>query len=245
MLLALQTNLCDEVETVGYVGRFLAYKKTGELLPYVMQSTLLLLAPVLFAASIYMTLGRIVRSVQGDQYSLIRLRWLTSIFVTGDVLCFMIQGGGAGMLVKSTSASDSKRGENIIIGGLIFQILVFAVFVLVAVVFNIRARQHNLREKFHYVPWQTILFMLYVTSGLIMLRNIFRVVEYAMGQQGYLLQNEWCIYVFDGLPMLLVVLFVAVRYPSKLYKKRDPAMLGADESGLVLTKSGNLSHFQS
>lgn len=40
--------------------------------------------------------------------------------------------------------------------------------------------------------------MLYATSGLIMLRNIFRVVEYAMGQEAYLLSNEWCVYIFDG-----------------------------------------------
>lgn len=42
------------VETVGYIGRALAYSSTGELIPYVLQSTLLLLGPILFAASLYM-----------------------------------------------------------------------------------------------------------------------------------------------------------------------------------------------
>lgn len=41
------------VEAVGYVGRALAYNATGELIPYVLQSTLLLLGPILFAASLY------------------------------------------------------------------------------------------------------------------------------------------------------------------------------------------------
>jgi hypothetical protein len=59
-----------------------------------MQSLLLLLAPALFAASIYMVLGRIIRLTDGESHSLIRASWLTKIFVTGDVLSFLAQSGG-------------------------------------------------------------------------------------------------------------------------------------------------------
>lgn len=62
--------------------------------PYVVQTLLLLVAPALIAASIYMILGRIIASVDGESYSLIRKRWLTKVFVTSDVVTFFIQLGG-------------------------------------------------------------------------------------------------------------------------------------------------------
>ena len=64
------------------------------LAPYVMQSTLLLVAPALFAASIYMELGRIIHLVKGQKHALIRVSWMTKIFVTGDILSFLMQASG-------------------------------------------------------------------------------------------------------------------------------------------------------
>lgn len=59
-----------------------------------MQATLLLVAPALFAATIYMELGRIIAMVDGEGHVKIPLRWLTKIFVIGDVFSFMLQGAG-------------------------------------------------------------------------------------------------------------------------------------------------------
>lgn len=59
-----------------------------------MQSTLLLVAPALFAASIYMELGRIIRLVKGEKLSLVRVTLMTKIFVSGDVLSFLMQASG-------------------------------------------------------------------------------------------------------------------------------------------------------
>jgi hypothetical protein len=62
--------------------------------PYIIQAILLLVAPALFAATIYMQLGRIIMLLQGESRAPIRKKWLTKIFVTGDVLSFVLQGGG-------------------------------------------------------------------------------------------------------------------------------------------------------
>ena len=62
--------------------------------PYIIQSVLLLLGPTLFAASIYMILGRMVVLLDADNYSLISPKWLTKVFVLGDVLSFFTQSGG-------------------------------------------------------------------------------------------------------------------------------------------------------
>lgn len=84
------------VETIGYVGRVISSRQSPDwtLIPYILQSLLLLLGPALFAASIYMILARIIRLVNGEKHSIIKIKWLTAIFVTGDVLSFFAQSGG-------------------------------------------------------------------------------------------------------------------------------------------------------
>tara|TARA_R110002003_G_scaffold9_36_gene681 strand:- start:8355 stop:8507 length:153 start_codon:yes stop_codon:yes gene_type:complete len=41
-----------------------------------------------------MMLGRIILVTDGEHYSIIRKRWLTKLFVTGDVISFLMQGAG-------------------------------------------------------------------------------------------------------------------------------------------------------
>ncbi len=65
-------------------------------------------------------------------------------------------------------------------------------------------------------PWKQTLYMLYGVSVLIMIRSIFRVAEYVMGQDGYPLTYEWTLYIFDALLMLIVMIIFYLRYPSKL-----------------------------
>jgi hypothetical protein len=61
---------------------------------YSIHTILVLVAPSVFAASIYMCLGRIILITDGEQHSVIRGKWLTKIFVVGDVLSFIMQGAG-------------------------------------------------------------------------------------------------------------------------------------------------------
>jgi hypothetical protein len=59
-----------------------------------MQSLLILLAPALFAASIYMVLARIINLVDGEALSVIKVKFVTKVFVLGDVLSFLVQSTG-------------------------------------------------------------------------------------------------------------------------------------------------------
>lgn len=99
------------VETVGYVGRAISSTESPNFNknPYIIQSVLLLLGPTLFAASIYMTLGRIIRLLDAGQYSLVPARWITKLFVLGDVLSFFAQGAGA-YLVHLSEIDSPLRG---------------------------------------------------------------------------------------------------------------------------------------
>ncbi|WAR59087.1 hypothetical protein PtB15_10B429 [Puccinia triticina] len=58
------------------------------------QTLLLLLAPTLFAGSLYMVHTRIVRLTGGEAHSVVPVRWLTKVFVAGDLLSFVLQAIG-------------------------------------------------------------------------------------------------------------------------------------------------------
>lgn len=203
------------VEVVGYAARAVAKNKTEQLMPYVIQSTFILVAPALFAASIYMILGRLIRSMSATSLSIVPVRWLTKIFVCGDIASFVVQASGAGVMV---TADSMKTGENIILGGLFIQIIIFGLFGVTSAVFHVRARRYRPHSD---LGWEKTMVMLYTVSALIMVRSIFRVVEYIMGHDGYPLKNEWTLYIFDAVLMFGVIMMLGWRYPDNLHPKKD------------------------
>ncbi|KAL6699271.1 RTA1 like domain-containing protein [Trichoderma pleuroticola] len=208
-------------EFVGFIGRAASGVQTvgcWTLGPYLIQSMFILLAPALFAASIYMILGRIILLVEGQEHSIIRPQWLTKIFVTGDVVCFFMLAGGSGILASAkNNPSMSDTGNNVIIGGLVLQLIWFAIFVVVAGVFHYRMRSiPTARSQQPECRWQIYLQTLYVSGILIIVRNLFRVIEYVEGNGGYLLSRETFIYIFDALPMLVIVLWLHWRHPGEI-----------------------------
>jgi hypothetical protein len=168
-------------EAIGYAARVAAHNDTDSLTPYIIQSSLILIAPILFAASVYMILGRLIARTDSSSYSIIRAKWVTKCFVAGDVLCFFIQSGGAGMLTSAKDAESFKRGENIILGGLVLQILIFLFFVVVASIWHRRLSAQPTAAAAE-LPWKKYTGLLYAASAFITVRNLCRVIEYAMGK---------------------------------------------------------------
>ncbi|PMD28783.1 RTA1-domain-containing protein [Hyaloscypha variabilis F] len=191
--------------------------------PYVIQSVLPLVAPALFAGSIYMILGRIILIIDGESHSIIRRKWLTKMFVCGDVLAFMIQAGGSGFM-SGGSPSSMKTGEKIVVGGLFVQILFFGLFVVVALAFHYRMRKvPTVRVCSEPVPWERHLHALYVSSALIMVRSIFRVIEFLTGNTGYIFSHEWFMWLFDALLMMFVLILFVYIHPGEIRRYLDGA----------------------
>ena len=172
------------VEIIGYGARAVGKSKPKATVPYVIQALFILLAPILFAASVYMFLSRIVRATGGAVNSMVRPKWLTRIFVGGDVLCFLVQAVGGAILAGSDSKRGSDLGKAVILTGLCLQMVIFGFFVIVAAVWHRRMSQEsdeNLGTA--DLNWRKYLTMLYTVSGIITVRNLFRVIEYAMGSK--------------------------------------------------------------
>ncbi|KAJ5835683.1 hypothetical protein N7447_001709 [Penicillium robsamsonii] len=210
-------------EIVGYIGRAASSKQSPDwtLGPYIVQTLCLLLAPALLAASIYMLLGRIILVLQAESHAILKKKWLTKIFVTGDVMSFLLQGAGGG-IQSSGSLDGMKTGERIIIAGLFVQIIFFGFFIVVAVLFDLKLRKYRIPRCFSgEVPWRKHLNILYAASTLILIRSAFRLVEYVQGNQGYLLHHEIYLYVFDSLLILIAMIIFNVAHPSEITRLLD------------------------
>ncbi|KAH8892743.1 RTA1-domain-containing protein [Thozetella sp. PMI_491] len=209
-------------EAIGYVGRAMSAQEAPNFTknPYIIQSILLLLGPTLFAASIYMVLGRLIVLLEAEHHSIIPPRWLTKVFVLGDVLSFFAQSGGGGMLATAKDNDAVKRGQNIILGGLGIQILFFGFFMVVTLVFHLRLqRRPTNRSRTLTTPWKMLLMVLYGSSAFIMLRSAFRVAEYVDSLGTELKSKEIYIYLLDALLMALTALMYNVFHPSRVIRR--------------------------
>lgn len=207
------------METIGYAARIACYNDTSKLGSYVIQQMFILLPPVLFAASIYMMLGRIIVALNGEAYSPIRTSRLTKTFVIGDIVAFYIQGGGGGLTAIGTKSTGkginfAVLGQWIVIGGLVVQILIFGLFCVTAYRFHMQFVASVVLPV--WKDWKRMMMILYVVSGLIMIRSLFRVIEFAAGADGYLMTHEWPLYVFDTILMFLVLLVLYFYHPCRI-----------------------------
>ena len=206
------------LEIAAYVCRSLSHNNTQSLGPYVIASIFALVAPALFAATIYMILGRIIRLLDAAHLSPVRVTLLTKIFVIGDVFSFAVQSVGAQMQTGK-DVDKQKFGQKLIIGALFLQIFIFGLFVVVAGVFNWRIARKPTQPA-EGAPWRKHMGALYTASGLILLRNVVRTIEYIQGSEGYIVVHEAFLYGFDAAPMCLVLVIMALLYAPAFLRPR-------------------------
>ncbi|TVY33551.1 Protein RTA1 [Lachnellula subtilissima] len=218
------------LECIGYVGRALAHNNETNMSIFIMQTLTLLVAPALFAASIYMILGRLVLATRGESLAPIRASRLTKIFVCGDVVAFLVQAGGGGLMAQQKT-QDS--GKFIVLAGLFIQIIFFGIFVITSSIFHKRLAGSPTQESL-VVPRQKYMFALYFASLLILIRSVFRVLEFAGGNTGPLESSEVYLYVFDAILMLGVMVGFNIVHPGAIIGRKaqkDSILLSDRESG--------------
>lgn len=191
------------VEVVGYIGRAVSAKHVYSLPPFAIQTVFLLVAPTLYAASIYMLFGRMAHLMFVENLMIMPARYNTLIFVLGDVGSLLLQAAGGGM-----EAGESTRhtGSKIVTAGLFIQIGFFGIFMINEFLFVFRVRSLRGENKIagQATKWIRYNWILIVTSGMILIRSIVRTVEFIEGYYGYISGHEWFLYVFDAVPMFLL-----------------------------------------
>ncbi|KAH8698919.1 RTA1 like protein-domain-containing protein [Talaromyces proteolyticus] len=214
-------------ETFGYYGRAWSHNNRTKIGSWALQEMLILCAPALVAATIYMTLARVIRACDAEHMSSIRTKWLTFIFVLNDIICFCTQIGGAGVQITG-DAKVMSIGRHVVLGGLIFSLVIFGLFVLVALKFHRRlaASPTNIVIQTPEVSWKRYMWVMYAACLALSIRNLFRTIQFgtakgiSSGQKKDPLgQYEVFIYVFDAFLMVIVILTLSIYHPGLLIKK--------------------------
>jgi len=118
-------------------------------------------------------------------------------------------------MMTSDSASTVKTGQRIILVGLYIQLIFFGLFIINGFIFMIRLRK-NPNTISARVPWMKHLITLFLVSSLILIRSIYRVVEYVQGRDGNLMSHEIYLYALDSALMFLVMLIFGIMHPSEV-----------------------------
>jgi hypothetical protein len=216
----------------GYLTRIFAVQDQRSGSTYTIQQLLILLAPLWINAYIYMLLGRMVHFFLRDNKVFgLKAQLITKMFVLFDIIAFLIQMTGGMMSGSELSDSLQKAGLNIYIGGLAVQLAFLTVFVSLAIEFQKKLKRQEycvlrlVDSDFQLQPEQRqpsaalarrLSFLLYLVMALVLLRNIYRLVEFSLGKDGYMFKHEWFAYAFDAVPMLWAMLFLNIVNPGTI-----------------------------
>ncbi|RAQ42116.1 RTA1 like protein [Aspergillus flavus] len=201
--------------TVGYVFRTASAKDKTAIGPYIGQNVCIL-PPSLYAATIYMIYSRIVLFSRSLELSIISPHKVTKIFVIGDVIAFLMQASGGGMMAIP---SMSSLGQKVTIVGLFVQLVFFGGFFTLSVIFHQRVQKLKCVRVLS-MPYGPLLYTLFGVSFLIIVRCLFRIVEFCQGNAGYLASHEVFMYVFDTLLMFVVQTVFHFLHPANVLRER-------------------------
>lgn len=146
------------------------------------------------------------------------------------------------MLGSAKTQKKFDLANDVILGGLILQIVFFVGFMVASVLFNRRLRNKETTEA-AALPWERLMLMLYVSSLLITVRNFYRVIEYAMGQNGYLIAHEWPLYIFDGLLMVMVLTIAVWWHGSEIESVSRRSAKGSKPMTFTVTSEDNRGRY--
>ncbi|QRW27191.1 metallopeptidase MepB [Rhizoctonia solani] len=209
------------MEVMGYIFRILAIKKPDQLWPLIPSETLIITAPAFLAANNYMIFGRIMAYV-GPEYGLVGHEFITKVFVGADIVAILTQASGGSML-SGDDFSSVKIGRTVLIVGLAFQVVAFGIFMFIALALDLKTRR-KLGDKM--TPIRPLIWAFYVSALLIIIRSIFRAIEFSTisfeseVQQGYAITHEWMFYVLDSLLILLATIVFNWIHPSSYLPSR-------------------------
>jgi hypothetical protein len=184
------------VELLGYDMR-IATIIEAKLVPYITSTLFLLTAPIALAAVNYIVAGKLLRA-SGKSVGCIKANTLARLYLISDIVCFFVQAGGGGLLA-SKDMNMVNMGLSTMQFGLGLQMVIFTSFIGITIYMQRSAKfalgaVAEVRPVFHG---------LYVTSALLFVRNLYRLLEFSMGNDGYFITNEWVFYTLETVPILL------------------------------------------
>ncbi|KXJ87441.1 RTA1 like protein-domain-containing protein [Microdochium bolleyi] len=232
-------------EVIGYIARLLSAKQDPyHLLFFILNYFFIVTAPVFLAAGIYTILSGLItrqnlaRSSNGISrsralHSRLPPRAILWFFVVSDVVSTITQVAGAALIgVSYSKRRDPTTANNILLGGLAYQVFSMGVFVVLATsyIFSRFRSPPALRNGEAHETSTSFCIAFSVSALAVYLRTCFRLAETAEGLGGKLQTNEVYFACLEFAPVALAVLLLAVWHPGKYVGRKILAVSANRES---------------
>ncbi|KAI1819384.1 RTA1-domain-containing protein [Xylaria intraflava] len=222
------------LELVGFSARIYGYVHTFVRIGWIIQYSIITVAPVFMTAAIYVCIGRIADTLGRGVFN-IRPRLYTRIFIPSDVFALITQAAGGGVSFTETAPIDGSggisAGQGLILGGLALQVVSLTVFLalFMGVLWpsDLFRRDKKLGRDARRV--RTFAVLLLVAIVLIIGRSIFRAVEFSQGIFGALSHDEILFIILDGFPVGIATAILVIFHPFYVFR-----VAGSDFSGVDL-----------
>lgn len=203
----------------GYYGRYRASDQPAEVGPFIMQNLLILAAAPMLAATIYMSTGRIIMSLDARQFTLISPRWMTKLYVLIDIGAVVTQLIGS-ILPASGDPSAIDMSRKIILGGLIAQFSALSFFIVQCFIVHrgLKKSPTGVVLAISSVNWELHFWMAELVIVMTIVRSVVRAIEYLQGDGGYVISHEFFIYLFDAAIMWAVMMIFLFIHPGRLIR---------------------------
>lgn len=127
-----------------------------------------------------------------------------------------------------------KLGRNLVIGGLIAQLVALSFFLVSSLHAHVWARRLAARSigGLKQVRESKYFLANYAVTTAMIVRAIVRGIEYIQGEDGVIIANEAFLYAFDAAPMVLIATLYLFIHPGRLV--RDAQKITASDMGMEL-----------
>lgn len=178
----------------------------------------------------------------------------TYIFVGCDILALVLQAIGGGMAATAKDHKGSRTGVNIMIAGLISQVITMTLFLALWADFALRTRRAKISGSFSRLQPQLyeqlrsnkdftfLQWSLLAAAILIFVRCIYRVAELWDGFNGKLANEEATFMIFEGPMIFFAVAALTLFHPGRVFGDlwvpagkgvRSMGKLGEDDASSV------------
>lgn len=183
-------------EVIGYVGRILLHNNPFGQVGFEMQICCLIIAPAFNSAAIYLTLKHIALAF-GPEWSRLRPKYYTWIFITFDLLALTLQGAGGGIAATSNNNDNLRNvGDDLMMTGISWQVATLLIFGVIVVDYIIRRWKDHIplsKEASATIKdrkFRLLVVALVIAYLAVFTRCVYRIAEMSGGWRNPIMQTE-------------------------------------------------------
>ncbi|RXK35147.1 hypothetical protein M231_07595 [Tremella mesenterica] len=195
------------METGGYAARIYSHYRPFVVGSFVAQYFLIVVAPVLFSAAIYLSINLIVQHLPSAKNLLLIRAKFVLVSIIQILGAALIGSAESNRVSGKPSKLSPEQANDILLAGLSVQTFTFSIFLIILFVALKRAHSSlSLTTSERHYHIRSLLWVIAMTSLLILLRTVYRLAETGQGFFGFASTHESLFGRLEYSPVILALI---------------------------------------